>query len=247
MSEFISEDDLNTFEGWLKYQAVDPATLTPAELKQWGSWFDEGQSSKDPKMGLLKLKGRPGERLYGVAVREDGNLWLVLWVRRNRKGEFFVMVPRAKTGWDPHNSYHFDGTFHAKSFGHKLQVEQRQPLTGNFRGAEHLGAYGGYGPKTVGAVCDPKAFAGGFVLPPGILGPRDGMVVVDLVEPTHKPITWPGTLVRQMVFKDVVPWLVIRVITQSFLAERGIFEECRMTFKRFWQRGLSWWYSWPRF
>jgi hypothetical protein len=111
VSDFISEDDLNSFEGWLKYQAVDPATLTPDELQQRRSYFDEAHRNKDPKMGLMKLQARPGEKLYGVAVRDDG-LWLVLWVRRNRSGEFFVMVPRTKKGWDPHTSYHRDGTFH---------------------------------------------------------------------------------------------------------------------------------------
>jgi hypothetical protein len=30
--EFISEDDLSTFEGWLRYQAVDIATTPPGEL-----------------------------------------------------------------------------------------------------------------------------------------------------------------------------------------------------------------------
>ena len=29
--EFISEDDLNSFEGWLKYQAIDAATTPPEE------------------------------------------------------------------------------------------------------------------------------------------------------------------------------------------------------------------------
>ena len=36
---------------------------------------------------------------------------------------------------------------------------KRQPLTGKFHDKEHLGAYAGYGPKTVGAICDPSAFA----------------------------------------------------------------------------------------
>jgi len=211
VSDFISEDDLNTFEGWLKYQVVDPATLTPDELKQWREAFEEGQKNKDSKMGLMKLKARPDEKLYGVAVHDDGKLWLVLWVRRNRKGEFFVMVPRAKSGWDPHNSYHLDGTFHAKSFGHKLEVQQRQPLTGNFRDTEHLGAYGGYGPKTVGAICDPSAFAGVVKVPPGILGPKDGTIVVDLVEPDHEPRCWPFKEVVRQTFKDDVPWIVIRI------------------------------------
>jgi hypothetical protein len=215
MSEFISEDDLTTFEGWLKYQAVDPATLTSDELKQWREAFEEGQKNKKgPKMGLLKIKARPGERLYAVAVRDDGNLWLVLWVRRNRKGEFFVMVPRAKSGWDPHNSYHLDGTFHVKSFGQKLEVQQRQPLTGDFHGKEHLGAYKGYGPKSVGAICDRSAFAGVVEVPSGILGPTHGSIVVDLVEPDHEPISWPFKEVVRETFKDDVPWIVIRVGTE---------------------------------
>jgi hypothetical protein len=214
MSDFISEDDLNTFEGWLKYQAVDPATLTPDELQQWRSYFDEAHRNKDPKMGLMKLQARPGEKLYGVAVRDAG-LWLVLWVRRNRSGEFFVMVPRTKKLWDPHTSYHRDGSFHAKSFGHKFQMQQRQPLTGEFRGTEHLGAYGGYGPKSVGAVCDPSAFTGVVEVPSGILGPKDGTIVVDLVEPGHDPIPWPFKEIKRHTFDDDVPWLVFRIGTEQ--------------------------------
>jgi hypothetical protein len=39
--------------------------------------------------------------------------------------------------------------------------QRRQPLSGVFRGTEHLGAHGGHdGPKRVGAVCDPTAFSG---------------------------------------------------------------------------------------
>jgi hypothetical protein len=170
-------------------------------------------------MGLWRYI-RGNERThYGVAVRDDGNLWLVLWIRRNSKGEFFVMVPRAKSEWDPHNSYHLDGTFHAKSFGHKLQVEQRQRLDGNFRGTEHLGAYGGYGPKTVGAICDPSAFAGVVEAPSGILGPSHGSIVVDLVEPNHEPISWPLKEIVRETFKDDVPWIVIRVGTHIPVAE----------------------------
>jgi hypothetical protein len=212
MGDFTSEDDLNTFEGWLKYQHVDPATLTPDELKQWRSYFEEGQKNKDPKMGVMNL-ARPGEKLYGVAVREGGDLWLVLWVKRNRKGEFFVMVPRAKKDWHPHTSYHQDGTFHSKSFGRKGIVQQRQPLTGTFRGTEHLGAYGGYGPKSVGAICDPSAFTGIVEVPSGILGPNDGRILVDLVEPGHEPLSSPLKEITRQTFKDDVPWIVIRVGT----------------------------------
>jgi hypothetical protein len=246
MSHFISEDDLKTFEGWLKYQGYDPTMLAPDDLAKWREVFDEIRKRLDAKVGLMKLGASvPGDRIYAVAVRDSG-LWLTLWVRRSWKSEFFVFMPRPNS--DVHASYHRDGTFHHKSDGRVVGAPGNlQRLDQPFKGTEHLSAWGGHGPKTVGAVCEPKAFAGGLVLPPGILGPRDGMVVVDLVEPGHKPITWPGTLVRQMVFKDAVPWIVIRIITQSLSAKQGTFDACRMASKRFSQRVHSWWYSWPMF
>jgi ribosomal protein L30 len=149
--EFISEDDLKTFEGWLKYQAIDPLALTPDELAQWRAMFDEISKSPTPKVGLMKLRSVPGKHRYAVAVREGSDLWLTLWVRRSPKGEFFVMVPRADRGWDAHVSYHLDGTFHSKSYGRVGLEKKLQPLMGGpFRGTEHLGAHGGYGPKSVG-------------------------------------------------------------------------------------------------
>src|SRR5215470_16493903 len=39
--EFISEDELLTFEGWSKYQGADLATMPPEELKRWKEIFDE--------------------------------------------------------------------------------------------------------------------------------------------------------------------------------------------------------------
>jgi len=163
----------------------------------------------------MKLQSVPGEHRYAVAVREPTGLWLTLWVRRSRKGEFFVMVPRGDRDWDPHTSYHLDGTLHMKSFDHKFGPPQkRQPLTGAFRGTEHLGIYGGHGPKSIGAVCDPTAFSGIVEVGPGVLGPRDGWVTVDLVEPDCEPIIAVpnANIVRREVFRDAPPpWIVITV------------------------------------
>jgi len=97
-----------------------------------------------PKVGLMKLQPAPGEHRYAVAVREGSDLWLALWIRRSRKGEFFIMVPRGDRDWDVHTSYHLDGTLHMKSHGRKvLPPTKRQPLTGMFRGTEPLGAFFG--------------------------------------------------------------------------------------------------------
>ena len=215
MQEFISEDDLKTFEGWLRYQAVDAAMTAPEELERWRHLFDVARerSAASPKVGLMKLQPVTGEHRYAVAVREASDLWLTLWVRRSRKGEFFVMVPRGDRDWDPHTSYHLDGTLHIKSYGRTvLSPTKRQPLTGAFRGTEHLGGFFGHGPKSVGAICDPTAFSGVVEVAPGVLGPRDGGVTVDLVEPGCEPIAFPLTkITRREVFRDILPWVVITI------------------------------------
>jgi hypothetical protein len=213
VQEFISEDDLSTFEGWLMSQAIDAATATPEELDNWRSIFDEVRESAaaTPKLGLMKLRPLvPVEYRYAVAVRDGSDLWLTLWVRRSKRGEFFVMVPRNDPGWDVHTSYHLDGTRHMKSFGHKTVPDKLQPLTGTFRGTAHLGANMGYSPKHVGAICDPTDFSGVLEVAPGVLGPRHGSVVVDLVEPGCEPMAWLN-VVQQETFRDTVPWVVIRV------------------------------------
>jgi hypothetical protein len=215
VQEFISEDDLKTFEGWLKYQTVDAATTAPEELERWRHLFDEARerSAASPKVGLMKFQLVPGEHRYAVAVREGCDLWLTLWVRRSWKGEFFVFFPRGDRDWTPHTSYHLDGRLHMKSYDSKVfPPSQRQPLTGTFRGTEQLGAYFGHGPKGVGAICDPTAFSGVVEVAPGVLGPRDGGVTVDLVEPGCNPMSFGWTyIVRREVFRDIVPWIVITI------------------------------------
>ena len=75
MDEFISEDNLQTFEGWLSYQAVGP--LTETGLATWGGFFEDArrQCKANPKVGLMKLQPVPGEFRYAVAVREGDEGW----------------------------------------------------------------------------------------------------------------------------------------------------------------------------
>ena len=56
IGEFISEDEVNTFEGWLRYQGVDASTVTPGELTVWRGHFEEAQ-----KRCLATSKGSAGE------------------------------------------------------------------------------------------------------------------------------------------------------------------------------------------
>jgi hypothetical protein len=214
-SDFIDEDNLNTFDGWLNYQSIDPREASPDELAMLREDYES--RSTNPKVGLMKLLPLrlAGDHLYGVAVRDGANLWLALWFRRNKKGEFFILLPQAEPGWDRHAAYHLDGTYHYKSYGRVRTKLTRQPLTGAFRGTEHLGCFAGYAPKGVGAVCDPAAFRGIVEVPLGILGPRHGSVVIDLVEPGHEPATWSEPIVLSKVFCDFIPWVVFRVAASN--------------------------------
>lgn len=99
-----------------------------------------------------------------------------------------------------------------KSFGGSTVMKQeRQPLTGPFKGTADLGSYAGHGDKSIRAVCDSTAFTGVVEATPGVLGPANGSVVVDLVEPGREPLWWPGEMVQEEVFKDATPWVVIRI------------------------------------
>jgi len=215
-ANFLSEDDADTFEGFLQLQGVDPSVATPEELATWRELFDEATAIRaaTPKIGVMKFQPpAAGEYRYAVAVREDDELWLTAWVKRSPKGDIYFLLPRNDGCWNPHMSYHRDGTFHSKSFGHKalFSSRKRQPLTSGFSGVEHMGMFAGYGPKTVGAICDPSAFSQIVEILPGILGPRDGFVAVDLIEPGCDPLELFNPVLQGQVFRDAVPWIVIRV------------------------------------
>src|ERR1700730_4620973 len=96
-----------------------------------------------------------------------------------------IMYPRGDRDWGSHTSYHVDGTLHQKSSGFKRVSQKLQRFDGIFTGSEHLGVYLGHG-KSSGAVCDPNAFDGVVIVEPRILGPRNGSVGFDLVEPGYE-------------------------------------------------------------
>jgi hypothetical protein len=210
MTDFISEDEIETFEGWLKYQAVDASTLEPDQLEMWRSMHDEFKPSTP--VGLMKFKPLvPDEYRYAIALRDGRDLWLTMWVRRSPRGDVYVFMPRSETAWDAHTSYHRDGTLHSKSFGRALSRKQLQPLTAAFKGTVHLGMHAGHGPKRLGAICDPAAFTDVVEFLPGVLGPRHGAVAVDLIEPGCEPMTLFHDHVIRKDFEDEFPSLVIRI------------------------------------
>jgi hypothetical protein len=170
----------------------------------------------------MKLRAlHPGEQRYAVAIQDESDLWLTMWVRCSPKGEVFILYPRGDRKLNAHASYHVDGTFHQKSSGVVFDdtVQQRQPLGAAFTGTEHLGAYGGHGSKSIGALCDSAAFTGIVVLEPGRLGPLHGYVSIDLAGPGCEPAPVnDDEIIRQVFPRTGHPSLVITVARTALQA-----------------------------
>ena len=211
----MSEEVMETFEGWMESQALHPSTS--AELEEYRTMYNEAKARAQatPKAGRMKLKPIAGGTRYAVAIRDGTNLWLALWMRRAPKPEFFVMVPRGKGAWNPHASYHNDGQLHHKGHDCKMFETKHQPFTGEFKGTVHVGmfAFSVQGTKAVGAVCDPEDFDEVIEIDPGLVQGK-GYIAVDLVEPGREPITLkPAVVLKEETIKEVTPWVVVRVGT----------------------------------
>lgn len=85
-------DEIDTFEGWLKaIQGIDPAIAPPEQVEVFRPIYEEIRKNPTPKVGLRKLKPlRPGEYRYAVAIRENADLWLTLWVARSPHGDVYI-------------------------------------------------------------------------------------------------------------------------------------------------------------
>jgi len=151
-----------------------------------------------------------------VAIQRGSDLWLTMWVRCSPKGEIFIMYPRADVyprvgrSWNPHASYHSNGTLHQKTHDVARAPQKRQPLTATFKGREYLGAYLGHG-ESMGAVCDPTVFDGLIIVAPGVLDGMHGSVAFDLVEPGYELKPDPNIPDRRLFPRGHRPSVVITV------------------------------------
>jgi len=59
--EYISEDDLDTLDDWLKYQAIDLLALTDEDAAGVRELFEAAVRARQTarKVGRMKLKARP--------------------------------------------------------------------------------------------------------------------------------------------------------------------------------------------
>ena len=213
---------LETFEDWLRYQHLHGQPLPVEAESSLRAAYEHTKKAAEAHdvTAVVRRPPRSGEYRYGIAIEDDGQLWLTLWVKRSPNGEYFICYPRGRGTWNPHASYHRDGRYHQKSYGLKSSVQQRQALA-VFKGTEHLGMFAGHGPGM--AVCDPAGFTSVLRVSAGVLTGRSGCVLIDLVEPGHTPAAHhravPGLkIVTEKTYRDCSPWVVVAVAAQTAVA-----------------------------
>jgi len=159
----------------------------------------------------MALRRDAAEQLYAVAVEDAVGCWLALWVKRSRKGDYFVFLPRNEGQWNPHASWHANGRFHHKTYDYRMAFQQRQRPDASFQGSENmiLTPLSADVP-TLGAECIREEFDGALVVSVSRLAARQHLVSVDLAEAGHCEVVQPGSrLVEQHVFNTVIPSVVV--------------------------------------
>jgi hypothetical protein len=219
--------DLDTFEGWRKHHGYD-GEASEELVAGWRTDFAADLARREAARAAVFFSKPPppGEFRYAVAFEDGAELRFVLVVSRRFKKdkgvwECFILMQRDKNpnplepDWDPHASYHADGTYHQKSFNQKMMAQQRQPLD-KFKGAEHLGSFHGVGL----AVCNTANFTDVLRVPKGVLTSMSGAVLIDLVEPGVSPAIHhrqiPGqTITDEKTYADCSPSVVIAIVKQE--------------------------------
>jgi len=216
-------NDLDTFDGWLKHQGF-AVEGTPEDLvNRWRAEFESGKARREAARSAVFFN-QPcpaGEYRYAVAIEDGADLRLALVVRRSRRGEYFVLMPR-DGDWNPHASYHLSGRFHRKSFDQVLTPDanhRKRPRLDQFKGTEHLGSFMSFGTGAA-PICNPANFTTVLEVAPDILESMHGCVLIDLVKPGVAPNQIHREnrglrITHEETYRDCSPWVVIAVAAQT--------------------------------
>jgi hypothetical protein len=215
-------DELDTFDGWRKHHGYDVERLTKEQIRIWRDQFENDKARRAAARSAVFFN-QPvpyGEYRYAVAIEDGADLRLALAVSRRpkKRGYECVILMQRDGDWNPHATYHQDGTYHHKSFDQKWMAQKRQPLD-KFRGTEHLGSFMGLGTGAA-PICNPANFTAVLTVPQGILESTSGIVLIDLVEPDVLPNQLhrqsPGLrIAHDRAYSDCSPWVVIAVAAQT--------------------------------
>ena len=162
--------------------------------------------------------------MLGIGVRVKGRIMLVARIARRKKGIYYL-IPRdyaafgivSDEHWDPHASYHVDGTRHFKSDNQvRGGRDQRQPLGESFAGVEDLTGQS-FGPgDLLGEQTELREseFDAVFELPMDLVPPSYGVHLrVALCAPEQVSVWHPQNAheIARYWSRDATPWIEVTV------------------------------------
>jgi len=212
------------FDDWLVQQQF--AGVTTEQLAGLRSIYEKMAASAPRVIPWTpRARSSPADDLYAVAVRDDADLWLLTWVRRSKKNEFFMMLPRPDPSTDAHASLHAKGLFHLRGSGFTFFESTRQKPDANFKGHVQLTMtpISLTGARKVMAVCDPAYFTDVFELTPSDIAGKCA-VAVDLVERGSAALPTPWSrIVKQRRYTPHIPEVLITIWEDRYKA--GVSDE----------------------
>jgi hypothetical protein len=161
--------------------------------------------------------------MFAVAVRDGGDLFLSIRMRRSIDGDIYYVLPTGRRGpewkqWNPHGSLHKDGNFHHKSFDRKISPKKVDKPDANFKGTMNMISVGvsSGDPRAFGVKCDCSEFSEVMEVPVSLLSPKkyETYISVDLTERDGGPSinTADGKILAQHRFDDSIPEILVSVV-----------------------------------
>jgi len=168
---------------------------------------------------------------FAIAVRDDEGLWLVMSLRRDRKGNvhaFGSTGARAEKGYNSHVSHHASGWMHFKTFDKPLlPPEKRQKPDASFSGTEQVVTtpiclQTLRGTRAFKRPCRVEKYPGGvFEIAASEISPTPPgrtAVAIDLVSPGAPPLIYPLTAaLRRHIFTDAIPHISVTLWDQEMM------------------------------
>ncbi len=165
-----------------------------------------------------------GNVKYAVAIR-NGGPFLYLRITRHATGDVYVVhvTHPAFRKRALHASYHADGWYHLKSYGHRLLIRRGSRPDANFRDPVTFWGMSIAAGDGFATPCNPADFDEVFEIPMSSLSAstvvRRTQLEVSLVGPGELPVpSWGNVLWHRRYFRDRVPWIVVSLYDCSWIA-----------------------------
>ncbi len=165
--------------------------------------------------------------MYAIVVaKPGGDKRLFGRVRRSPDGDVYVIWAEDQSprnlgrGSNPHASYHASGRLHSKTYRSAAHIRTLQVPGPEFRGNQPIEVTNAYRALSATLPSVAEDFDDTFEISSDLITENQNQwIAVEVIEPGVPPVQVPqnDTILAQKVFKDEVPWIVVRLGQPSLI------------------------------